>query len=109
MLIFQFTSFYICRAILFFLMLLTLGLGTQFSIMETIARIVVDSWPRPNSHRSVLTISCFLMFLVGLSMVTTSGMYVLQMMDNHAGTFSALITGMVEVVVVAWVYGAERL
>lgn len=33
-------------ALLFFLMLLALGLGTQFSILETITSIVVDAWPR---------------------------------------------------------------
>ena len=36
------------------------------------------------------------------------GIYVLQLMDNHAGTFSALVTGMVEVAVIAWMYGADR-
>ena len=41
----------------------------------------------------VLLTACVSMFLVGLSMVTRGGMYILQLMDNHAGTFSALITG----------------
>ena len=41
-------------------------------------------------------------------MVTNGGMYVLQLMDNHAGTYGALVTGMIEVAVVAWLYGAER-
>ena len=50
-------------------MLLSLGLGTQFSIMETITRIVVDAWPSL-SHRTVLTIACSAMFLAGLSMTT---------------------------------------
>lgn len=48
------------------------------------------------------------MFMVGLSMVTQGGMYVLQLLDNHAGTFSALINGVVEVVVLGWIYGIDR-
>ncbi len=38
-------------AALFFLMILALGFGTQFSILESIVTIVVDSfpaaWPKP--------------------------------------------------------------
>jgi len=98
-------------AILFFTMLLALGLGTQFSLMETVVSIIVDSWPRKwgKANRNFVLIgSCATMFAVGLSMVTEGGMYVLTLMDNHAGTFSALITGCVEVAVLAWIYGAER-
>ena len=78
-------NFFQFRAILFFLMLLSLGLGTQFSIMETITRIVVDAWPGRISHRTVLTVACSLMCIGGISMTTNGGMYVLQLMDNHAG------------------------
>eukprot|EP00095_Tigriopus_kingsejongensis_P002782 maker-scaffold623_size123039-snap-gene-0.17 protein:Tk02782 transcript:maker-scaffold623_size123039-snap-gene-0.17-mRNA-1 annotation:"sodium-neurotransmitter symporter " len=98
-------------ALLFFLMLLALGLGTQFSIMETVTSIIVDAWPKKwgkANHRLVLFCACFSGFLLGLCMVTRGGMYILQLLDNHAGTFSALITGVCEVVVLAWVYGVER-
>ena len=89
-------------------MLLFLGLGTQFSIMETITRIVVDAWPGHISHRKVLAVACTFMCILGMSMVTNGGMYILQLMDNHAGTFSALLTGLIEVLVVSWVYGVDR-
>ncbi len=83
-------------AILFFLMLLALGFGTQFSILETIVTVIMDAWPRqyrrPN-HRVILGLTCLFMFTCGLSMVTQGGMYVLSLLDNHAGTFSALING----------------
>ena len=96
------------RAVLFFLMLLSLGLGTQFSIMETITRIVVDALEGRASHRLVLSCSCSLMLVAGLSMATQGGMYVLQLMDSHAGTFSALLTGLVEVLAISWIYGVDR-
>jgi len=41
-------------ALLFFTMLLALGFGTQFSILEAVVTIVVDAWPkgwRKPSHR----------------------------------------------------------
>ena len=95
-------------AVMFFLMLLALGLGTQFSIMETITRIVVDALDGRASHRLVLTCACSTMMLAGLSMTTQGGMYVLTLMDSHAGTFSALVTGLVEVLAISWVYGVDR-
>ena len=72
-------------------MLLFLGLGTQFSIMETITRIVVDAWPGHISHRVVLSVACSLMCCAGLVMTMEGGMYVLQMMDNHAGRIQGLV------------------
>ena len=35
-------------------------------------------------------------------------MYVLQLIDSYAATFSALIIGMTEVCVIAWHYGVDR-
>lgn len=32
-------------SILFFVMLLTLGLGTQFTVLETVVTTIVDLWP----------------------------------------------------------------
>ena len=83
-------------ALLFFLMILALGFGTQFSIMSAIVTIITDAWPRSWGklpYVRVLLIMCVVMFAMGLSMVTNGGMYVLQLLDNHAGTFSALING----------------
>jgi SNF family Na+-dependent transporter len=77
-------------------MLLFLGLGTQFSIMETITRIVVDAWPGQISHRVVLAVACCLMGTAGLSMTTQGGMYVLQMMDNHAGMQIPVLIGLIK-------------
>lgn len=83
-------------SLLFFLMLLALGFGTQFSIVAAIVTIIKDAWPREwgqPKHRNILIVMCLLMFLMGLTMITNGGMYVLQLLDNHAGTFSALFNG----------------
>lgn len=55
-------------ALLFFTMLLALGLGTQFSLLETVVSIVVDAWPKKwgkANHIVVLLIACISMFTVG--------------------------------------------
>ncbi|XP_063596316.1 sodium- and chloride-dependent glycine transporter 1-like isoform X2 [Penaeus indicus] len=97
-------------SILFFAMLLTLGLGTQFTILTTIITTITDDFPalRGKNFKWALLCSCLVMFAVGLSMATKGGMYVLQMMDSYSSTFSALMVGMAEVVVVTWVYGIDN-
>jgi len=42
---------------------------------------------------------CAFMYLAGLSMITEGGMYVLQLIDNHSATYSALILGCCDVLV----------
>ena len=37
------------------------------------------------------------MFIVGLSMTTDAGIYIFQLVDNHAATYSALMLGAAEV------------
>lgn len=97
-------------SILFFAMLLTLGLGTQFTILTTIITTITDDFPalRGKNFKWALLGSCIVMFCVGLSMATRGGMYVLQMMDSYSSTFSALMVGMAEVTVVTWVYGVDN-
>jgi len=48
------------------------------------------------------------MYFLGLIMCTEGGMYVLQLIDAYAATFSALILGLVEVVFISWHYGVDR-
>ncbi|XP_043199106.1 sodium- and chloride-dependent glycine transporter 1-like isoform X1 [Amphibalanus amphitrite] len=98
-------------SICFFAMLLTLGVGSQFTMMETVVSTVVDLAPdRLRAKQTwVLLGCCLFMFFCGLPMCTSGGLYILTLMDNYAGTFSALIVGMTEVLVVAHIYGADRL
>ncbi|EFX87893.1 hypothetical protein DAPPUDRAFT_42690 [Daphnia pulex] len=98
-------------SILFFVMLLTLGLGTQFTVLETVVTTIVDLFSRNSRFyfdRWVLLACATIMFLLGLVMCTDGGMYVLQLIDTYAATFSALIIGMTEVCVIAWHYGVDR-
>jgi len=97
-------------SVLFFLMLLSLGFGTQFSTTETVVTVIMDQFPslRGKNRRWVLLGVCAFMYLAGLSMITEGGIYVLQLVDNHSATYSALILGCTEVSVMAWCYGVDR-
>ena len=95
---------------LFFLMLLFLGFGTQFSTTETVITILLDQFPqlRGDNRKWVTLCVCSFMFLLGLPMVTDGGIYIFQIFDNHSATYSALILGCIEVSVMSWIYGADR-
>jgi solute carrier family 6 amino acid transporter-like protein 5/7/9/14 len=57
---------------IFFLMLITLGFGSQITIIETIVVTIVDRFPDQLKHRKVwvLLVVCIFMFLAGLFMCT---------------------------------------
>lgn len=40
--------------------------------------------------------------------LTQGGVYVLQWLDNYAATYSVLVVGFLELVVIGWVYGIDR-
>ncbi|XP_013788103.2 sodium- and chloride-dependent glycine transporter 2-like, partial [Limulus polyphemus] len=82
----------------------------QFTLIETVVTTIVDTCPhrlRRNKHY-ILGLCCTVMFLLGLLICTEGGMYVLQLLDNYCASFSALIIGVIEVLVIGWLYGIER-
>ncbi|GAB6029115.1 Solute carrier 6 [Chamberlinius hualienensis] len=97
-------------AILFFVMLLTLGLGTQFTLLETVVTTLVDTFPQRLRKRKqwVLAFVCLVMFLFGLILCTRGGMYMLHLMDAFSASYSTLLIGTVELFVIAWLYGVDR-
>lgn len=62
-------------AIMFFLMLFTLGLDSQFTTLETLATAIIDSYPRQLRNRrwQIVLILSVLLFFLGFSCVTKVG------------------------------------
>ncbi|XP_021366765.1 sodium- and chloride-dependent creatine transporter 1-like isoform X2 [Mizuhopecten yessoensis] len=100
-------------AALFFLMIILLGLDSQFVGVETVIAAVMDMFPnlvRRGSRRMLLmAVYCFLSFLVGLPLVSRGGMYIFQLFDYYAASGMVLLWVVFwEVVAIAWVFGADR-
>lgn len=98
-------------SVLFFLMLFTLGLDSQFVMMETVITALVDEF---NLNRwrfgkvtctAVLCVACF---LLGLPLCTRAGFYVMNLYDTYSAGYSLLVVALIEVIAVSWVYGFWR-
>ncbi|KAL7864399.1 hypothetical protein AOLI_G00158190 [Acnodon oligacanthus] len=101
-------------AVLFFVMLLVLGLDSQFVGVEGFVTGLLDMLPRKSYFSSVrrevvVAVCCITCFFIDLSMVTEGGMYVFQLFDYYSASGITLLwQAFWECVVVAWVYGADR-
>ena len=63
-----------------FLFLQTIGIDSEFCIVESLVTGIVDMWPdllRPR-RRQFTTCICILLFILGVPMVTNGGAYVFQ-------------------------------
>ncbi|XP_032361228.1 sodium- and chloride-dependent betaine transporter [Etheostoma spectabile] len=100
-------------AVLFFLMVLFLGLDTQFVCVESLATAITDMFPRQLRRaggREVLALviaaSCF---LLGLPLISEGGIVLFRLIDTYgpSGT-TILMIACFETIIIAWVYGADR-
>jgi len=94
-------------SVLFFLMLVTLGLGSATGLTSGIIAVVCDINPRWNKT-FVTGIICLLGFGVGLFYVTPGGQAILGLVDFFGGGFIIFFLAMVEAIGVAWIYGLKK-
>ncbi|XP_017045388.1 uncharacterized protein LOC108090954 [Drosophila ficusphila] len=96
-------------AVLFFVMLLTLGLDSQFALMETVTTAILDRFPNLRQYKIWVVLSVAIFgYLGGLGFTTNSGMYWLQLMDKYAANWSVLLIAISECILIAWIYGSQR-
>lgn len=101
-------------AICFFVMLILLGLDTQFVAMEVIMTSIIDMFPavmRRAGHRECfLLLFCLICFFSQLVMITEGGMYVFQMFDYYACNGACILFLCVfQTLALGWIFGAEEL
>ncbi|XP_068187486.1 sodium- and chloride-dependent betaine transporter-like isoform X2 [Antennarius striatus] len=100
-------------SVCFFIMIILLGLDSQFVGLECLMTSLVDLFPnylRQGCRRELALLSiCSICCLLGLSLVTEGGMYLLQLLDHHVCSGTALlILSFCQSVSIGWVYGADR-
>lgn len=96
-------------AILFFFMMIILGLGSTFAGVQMIITSIIDQWPRLRKDEWKVTIAvCFSGFLCGIPMTCHGGIYLFTLMEWHTASWAILLIGFGEVVILSWVYGMKN-
>ncbi|XP_067875988.1 sodium-dependent neutral amino acid transporter B(0)AT2-like [Heterodontus francisci] len=96
-------------SILFFLMLLNLGLSTMFGNMQGILTPLLDNFPCLSRRKSIFTVvCCMLAFVIGMIFTQRSGNYFVTMFDDYSATLPLILVVLFELIAVAWIYGADR-
>ncbi|KAM9815979.1 sodium-dependent neutral amino acid transporter B(0)AT2 isoform 1-T2 [Syngnathus typhle] len=93
-------------SVMFFLMLINLGLGSMFGTIEGILTPLIDTF---KVRKELLTVGCcVLAFSLGLVFVQRSGNYFVTMFDDYSATLPLLIVVILENLAVAWFYGIDK-
>ncbi|NXM02986.1 S6A12 protein, partial [Tyrannus savana] len=97
---------------LFFLMLIFLGLDSQFVCVESMVTAIIDMFPgvfRKKGRRELLILAiAVICYLLGLLLITEGGMYIFQLFDYYAASGTCLLfLAVFEVICIGWVYGND--
>ncbi|GFT10673.1 sodium-dependent neutral amino acid transporter B(0)AT2 [Nephila pilipes] len=96
-------------SVLFFLMLFTLGIDSQFGTLEGVITSIVDMKLFPNVRKEILTgLTCLVCFFLSLIFSQGGGNYVFTLFDNYSGNFPLLIVALFECIAISYVYGLRR-
>ncbi|KAJ7405039.1 Sodium-dependent noradrenaline transporter [Willisornis vidua] len=96
-------------AVVFFIMLLTLGIDSSMGGMEAVITGLADDFHILKQHRKLFTFGVsFGTFLLALFCITNGGIYVLTLLDTFAAGTSILFAVLMEAIGVSWFYGVDR-
>ncbi|XP_075882549.1 sodium-dependent neutral amino acid transporter SLC6A17 [Nelusetta ayraudi] len=93
-------------SVMFFFMLINLGLGSMIGTMTGITTPILDAF---KIRKEILcVVCCIIAFLLGLLFVQRSGNYFVTMFDDYSAGLPLTVVVILENVSVAWIYGTKR-
>ncbi|XP_070502342.1 sodium- and chloride-dependent GABA transporter ine-like isoform X2 [Chironomus tepperi] len=101
-------------SVLFFFMLLCLGLNSQFAIVEVVVTSIQDGFPnwiktKLVYHEILVLIICVFAFFFGLPNIINSGIYFFQLIDHYVASITILFVAFFQIIAISWFYGVTRL
>lgn len=94
-------------SMMFFIMLFTLGIGSNIGMTSCILTVIRDTFPSLKCWKVVLAIAA-VGVSVGSIYTTPGGQYVITFLDFYGASFVALILAIIEIFTVSWIYGVDR-
>ncbi|XP_020788316.2 sodium-dependent neutral amino acid transporter B(0)AT1-like [Boleophthalmus pectinirostris] len=97
-------------SVLFFIMLLCLGLSTLIGNIEGVVVPIRDLgvFPKTWPQEALSAVTCGVAFVLTLLFAQHSGFYWVTLFDNFAGSVPLLCIGFFEMIAVVYIYGIER-
>eukprot|EP00092_Neocalanus_flemingeri_P075448 GFUD01093460.1.p1 GENE.GFUD01093460.1~~GFUD01093460.1.p1 ORF type:complete len:649 (+),score=144.83 GFUD01093460.1:184-2130(+) len=94
---------------LFFGMLITLGLDSQFTMTETVTTAIMDQYPNLRAHKGkVVIFASIIGFILGLTMCTRGGIFMFELINWYSASWGLLICAITEILVVMYGYGYKN-
>jgi solute carrier family 6 amino acid transporter-like protein 5/7/9/14 len=91
---------------LFFGMLITLGLDSQFTMTETLTTAVMDQYPQLRAHKGKVVIGASVIgFLLGLTMCSKGGLFMFELINWYSASQGLLICAIIEILAVMYGFG----
>ena len=91
----------------FFIALLTFGIDSAFSMIEPISASANEKWKI--SKAKATGIMCTLGFFLSVIFATGGGIHLLAILDHYITEFGLVSIGLVECIVLGWIYRAHKL
>lgn len=100
-------------AIFFFIMIILLGLDSEFVGLEALATAISDMNPAffhvGHRRKLLLLVISVVSFFIGLVMVAEGGLYIFQVFDYYACSgMTLLLFASLQSVCIGWIYGSDR-
>ena len=93
--------------IAFFLALIIAGLSSSVSIVEAFASSLMDEYGI--SRGVTITLSCIAGFILSLIFTTRGGLFWLDIVDHYILEYGLIVVGLLECLVIGWVFGAGNM
>ena len=94
-------------AVLFFVMMFVLGVGSIVGMVSGVVTCLKEKLPNMEIWKIVLSV-CSMGFAVSTVYVTPGGQFVLTLVDYYGTSFVVFILASFEITAVTWVYGIEN-
>lgn len=92
--------------VVFFLMLLTLGIDSAFALVEGFSTPLRDAtgW----KHIKITIALCLIGLAIGILFITKGGYHWLDIVDHYISDYGLVTIALAECVLVGWIYGAKK-
>lgn len=96
-------------SLLFFAMLITLGLDSQFTMVETLTTALFDQFEFLRAKKPlVVGVMCLALFLCGLTMCLEGGIYMFELFNWYSAGISVIVLAITEIVLIQYIYGFKN-